>query len=393
MEFTEIKKLKSNTDFEDSFKSIQKLRIKQYIIEVQVIIMKIGQIDTLEETFYAEFMLEAVWQDKLSKQSYDAKKNFNPLIVISNSSGELIEDIWYVVKPISLNKNLFQIIERRKIIGKFWQKFDFKNFPIDIQTLCIEITTSKLLNQVLLVESKDKLNCIGPDAFMDGQEWELQNFVSAKENVNENEISMEHYSSFTFSINASRIPKYYYYNSFFIIFLITMIGLSRFTVLCDENQKRLIIDTSVTLTLITLKWVLNNNLPKISYLTSIDLYILFSIIFIFSQCIYDSVIGLISTPQCSSPYGFYDLLAFIISASLILVSNLVLFIWTIVISSKGKRIMNDQIVKSHNLNSTRLFSIYNNSLQANEFESFNNSDGNFERDIETDSAYSQTIQL
>jgi len=62
---------------------------KQYLVETQVIINKIGKIDTLNSTFYAELYLNVTWLDelnlnvKLNNFNYDSKKYFNPNVIIA----------------------------------------------------------------------------------------------------------------------------------------------------------------------------------------------------------------------------------------------------------------------------------------------------------------------
>jgi hypothetical protein len=337
---------------------------KLYKVELQVIILKIGHIETKNEQFYAEFYLEASWIDKIENfDKYDSKKHFNPNISIRNSIGDLKQDINYSFKY--LNNRKVQIWEKRKIEGRFWQKFDFSLFPIDQQTLHIEISTNHSTDCVHLVDSIKKFNCLSPNAFMNDPEWKLDNFVQAKESNSINQITNDVYSSYTILINASRISTYYIYNAFLLIFLITSIGLTRFTVTCDLPHVRLIIDTTVNLTLITFKWVITSDLPQISYLTFLDVYSLITIIFINTQSIYDSIIGSLAKSQCEYPYSYYDLIAFIISLSLIGILFISFIVFLGCILSKNRIKSNKLNRLSMNSNSQRLFNIYNNELNQN----------------------------
>lgn len=383
----------------------QRIRvIKQYVVETQVIINKIGKIDTLDGTFYAEFFINATWLENLKQNQtlkdfqYDAKKNFNPNLLISNAIGDPIEETEYSVKK-SPYANQILISERRKVAGTFYHEFDLKYFPIDVQTLTIEVKTGRSLREVTLIESKEKFSCLNPNALMNAEEWTIQSCLRVNASVIQNEISMENYSAFSVSVTASRIPRFYFYNLFFLIFLITVIGLTRFTVTCDLPQVRLIIDQMVTLTLITFKSVVNANLPNISYLTSVDKYLLFSIIFIMLQCIYDGVIGVMTPPICAAPYGFYDLMAFVSSTALIIVANFIFMIWLIFFAYKNRKHLYKQIDISNYSNSDKLFNYYANSLQSNEenFEMQDNSDTKSEdSNVSSDtnsSIYSQTLKI
>ena len=66
---------------------------RQHVVELQVVILKIGRIDTKNETFFAEFFLEATWTQNLNELAttrfvYDANKCFNPRIYIKNVIGK-----------------------------------------------------------------------------------------------------------------------------------------------------------------------------------------------------------------------------------------------------------------------------------------------------------------
>ncbi len=58
-------------------------RKTEYIVEMSCIFIRLGEIDTLHETFFAEAFLQAKWNDKtLTGDSYDPHENWNPDIII-----------------------------------------------------------------------------------------------------------------------------------------------------------------------------------------------------------------------------------------------------------------------------------------------------------------------
>lgn len=85
------------------------------IVKIFVLIRKIGQIDTLNERFHAEFTIEAMWSSKEEINSeYDPSLHWNPKIHIENLFGNLEETIKYYVKKTS--DEIF-VIEKRQIKG------------------------------------------------------------------------------------------------------------------------------------------------------------------------------------------------------------------------------------------------------------------------------------
>lgn len=58
-------------------------RRSSYIVEISCIFIRLGEIDTLRETFFAEAFLQAKWIDKnLTGNTYDPEKDWNPDIII-----------------------------------------------------------------------------------------------------------------------------------------------------------------------------------------------------------------------------------------------------------------------------------------------------------------------
>ena len=75
-------------------------------------------------------------------------------------------------------------------------------------------------------------------------------------------------------------PGYYISNAYFLIFLITISGLTIFSVDCNLPQNRLQTTYTILLTSVSFKWVINRSLPTVSYLTSLDKYAITSIFFL-----------------------------------------------------------------------------------------------------------------
>lgn len=66
-------------------------------VNLRAVVLKIGEIDTLHEKFYAEVFIEAVWTDSGLKPNfiYDPDKDWNPELYVVNCFGDVKEHIWY----------------------------------------------------------------------------------------------------------------------------------------------------------------------------------------------------------------------------------------------------------------------------------------------------------
>lgn len=83
------------------------------LVEIRAVFLKISDIDTIKETFYAEVFIEAVWllaeDEGGGVKGYNPDTDWNPNIYIANCLGELKEKIWYDHCPVkSYQKELNQ---------------------------------------------------------------------------------------------------------------------------------------------------------------------------------------------------------------------------------------------------------------------------------------------
>ena len=96
---------------------------------------------------------------------------------------------------------------------------------------------------------------------------------------------------------ASRKPGYFLMNAYPFVFLIAVLALTLFSVKnYDAPEKRLPGSFTLILTLFNFKFVTNNTLPTISYLTSLDKYLLLSTICIVICCIWHALGGTLIQP-------------------------------------------------------------------------------------------------
>lgn len=71
-------------------------------IQVSVEFLRFGEIDTMNEKYYAEICIEATWLDDklpgLAVKLYDPKTRWNPKLYIENALLEPKEEIFYEIK-------------------------------------------------------------------------------------------------------------------------------------------------------------------------------------------------------------------------------------------------------------------------------------------------------
>lgn len=124
---------------------------------------------SLNEKFYAEVLIEARWVFDPSNSSW------NPNLYVKNGLSDVKEEINSELvnqydEPIRSTSNkrdeMIFVWEIRKICGTFWQKFDLKHFPVDVQPLSLEIVTRRSNDECILVENRVHPSVVDRDAFL-----------------------------------------------------------------------------------------------------------------------------------------------------------------------------------------------------------------------------------
>lgn len=209
--------------------------------------------------------------------------------------------------------------------------------------------TSKLSQtEVKLVSDPSRTSFVDSQVshtFIDQQKWRLYKLVKVSETASYDESDMgslnkktDDFHEIIFEKNMSRPPKlvatvfcsrkpgYYFFNAFFLIFLITVSSLTIFSVGCKLPQNRLQTTFTLLLTSVSFKWVINRSLPTVSYLTSLDQYAIVSIFYICLLCIWHSVVGSFWEPAVAIDLDRWLLIAF---AGLFIFYHLVFFGWVL----------------------------------------------------------------
>ncbi|VDO01568.1 unnamed protein product [Rodentolepis nana] len=111
---------------------------EKVIVEVRVVFLKIGEIDTLKEMYRADAFIQTKWpeprlngktDEELTKT--DLSKCWNPLVYIENILTESKEQHWMSAKNDD-NGQVF-ITERRRLRAIFLETLELNDFPLDVQ--------------------------------------------------------------------------------------------------------------------------------------------------------------------------------------------------------------------------------------------------------------------
>lgn len=240
-----------------------------------------GEINTQSEKFEAHVAIEARWivhsdeektkilsslssedQTRLDdgttiKLPKEFPENYwHPQLFLLNISRDSNQDIKYSLKKTGEG---IQIREFRDVDAIFYSKFDLHHFPTDIQELSVSIGSALFDTDVTIDADPNRASGINHEAFVAQQEWILYDHVETKtkfikgflfQNDDDDELDTPGHerkrsiltivchagipTSSTImkenSVDLGRRAKYFYWNGYYLIFLITIIAFSSFAI-------------------------------------------------------------------------------------------------------------------------------------------------------------------
>ncbi|XP_045177557.2 cys-loop ligand-gated ion channel-like isoform X6 [Mercenaria mercenaria] len=265
-------------------------------VEIVVQFFKVGEIDTLKEQFNADVIVKAKWREptldgqQTTADAIDFARLWSPKLYIENSLGDPKEQIRHRI--IYNEKGEAFIYEKRVAKGTFMENLELDDFPFDVQDLTITVASELPISECELVEDKDEHHVVNRQSFVDEQEWHLyvHTECNKKELVIDQVDNSVKRSALSVKCRAARRPGYFVWNIFMITFLICSLAFATFSVEKDLPQNRLQLSFTLVLTAVAFKSVVNSSLPRISYLTYMDKYLLVSMVMLSAVCTWHAIV-------------------------------------------------------------------------------------------------------
>lgn len=327
---------------------------------VKVVFLKVGEIDTLKEFFVADVYVQIRWREpsldapategqrmkqvltgalrsltqnyieisKTKSKKFQYENYWDPKIVFQNVLSENKHSEWKVLRHY--DEGEAYIVQKHRLKATFSENLELALFPFDIQDLTVIISTELSEAEVELEEDLEEMSSVQIDSFAKEQEWTLHECVSFTPKVTTKAYTNPKFKNpaVVAGCFAGRRAGFFIWNVMLIMTLISSLSLATFAVDRGLPQNRLQLSFTLVLTGVAFKFVANQSIPKISYLTHLDRYILGSMIFLYLVCIWHGVVTLIEGAAAGAEA---DRDAFIVFASSF-ASLQVMFIVSVVIS-------------------------------------------------------------
>ena len=249
-------------------------------VTVLVYMLDLDSVDSSQQTFTANVFLKYDWDDpRLAHEGegpviMGMDEIWNPRFQILNQ-----QKLW---KTFPENFRVFpngHVTYRQRVWGDFSQPMDLRDYPADHQELTVQLVSSgHSPDQVKLVPSTEAIHAISADLSV--TDFEITGSEGVVESYNPFD-SGPGVALIRSTYFASRKTGYFVVKVIIPLILIVMMSWSVFWIDPGEGGTQIGVATTTMLTLVAFRFAIDASLPKISYLTRLDTFVMASTVLVF----------------------------------------------------------------------------------------------------------------
>ncbi|XP_059163316.1 uncharacterized protein LOC131946512 [Physella acuta] len=317
----------------------------QYV-EVKVIFISISDIDTISQQFEAEVYIQAKWSESqfagMSEeqlQKVEFYQCWDPCLKILNVIGSLDSDRSTMMLQYEEDRIYPVLTYMWHVSGLFKEHLELQHFPFDVQELSIVLSSDLPLDEIELVGDFFHPSHVSVRALKDSQEWRAYHHVEMTRDF----TTLEHMDNtkhpvLLASAHVRRRLGFYFWN--FAIIVLLILGLSLTVLTMDPaGSDRLSLILMLFLTAVAFKLVVKATLPTISYLTYLDIYVVFTLIYLAFQAFVNAMMTHLSRFREKAKIMAYDEIAQTILVILIVLFHAIFIIYIQLTAFRRRRQM------------------------------------------------------
>ncbi|MGB8804483.1 MAG: hypothetical protein WCC93_06125 [Chthoniobacterales bacterium] len=260
-------------------------------VSVGIWVVDINSIDSAQQTFTAEIAVVLLWKDPRLTHTgsgvvrYPLEQVWHPRVGIANETASVIRKFpdWVEVEPDGT------LTYRQRYAGAFTQPLRLQSFPFDRQAFRIQLVAVRYRpNEVKFVPDQDWIKeglkqaaGIAPSITLPDwrvEKWETKPLTYALTPGLE-------FSGYAFEFTASRNVLHYILKVILPLVLIVMMSWSVFWTDPTNSNTQFSIAVTSMLTLIAYRFAVDNQLPRLPYMTRLDVFFLISTLLVFFSLI------------------------------------------------------------------------------------------------------------
>jgi len=249
-------------------------------VEMTMVLLDLETIEDTSQSFSANVFFMARWQDpRLAHEDsqirrYDLDEVWSPrLQVVNRRQGSIT--LPQVVEVTQKG----MVTYRQRAVGSFSQKLDLSNFPLDRQTFAIQlVAVGYNPDEISFVSNPDFPSPVVPELTIPDRT--IQN-ARSQPRPYQPLAAVRPTAGHALTFETTRKPGYFFWKIIFPLMLVVCMSLMVLWIDPEVAAPRVGIPVTSMLTVIAYRFMVVNMVPKISYLTRLDQFILASTVLVF----------------------------------------------------------------------------------------------------------------
>jgi len=252
-------------------------------VRITVFVLDIDAIDNVNQSFDANVFVACRWRDSSLAHGGKGEISF-PLTSVWHPRLQIVnrQRMWMTFPEVVEVSPAGDVVYRQRGWGSFSQPLKLHDFPFDRQVFLIQLAAAGYTpEEVALIPDPENASGIADDLSL--PDWDIVNFLAeTKPYKPQMAEEREGVAGFAVSFEARRHEGYYVAKVIVPLILIVAMACVVFWIDPKESSTRISVSVTTMLTLIAYRFAVGMNLPRVSYLTRLDYFILLSTVLIFS---------------------------------------------------------------------------------------------------------------
>ena len=300
-------------------------------ISVGIWIVDISSIDSAQQNFTADVAVMLRWKDPRLAHTgagvahYALDQIWTPRVGIANETSSVVHKL-----PESVEVDPDgTVLCRQRYVGSFTQPLRLQSFPFDRQAFRVQFVAIRYRpNEVRFVGDQDWAHNglkdgagIAPSITLPDwtiEKWETKPLAYGLSPGFE-------YSGYAFEFTAARNVQYYLWKVMFPLVLIVMMSWSVFWTDPTNSSTQFSVAVTSMLTLIAYRFAVDSQLPRLAYLTRLDLFFFISTLLVFFSLIEVLVTTILDNNQQTARAKKIDRYCRVIVPVIFLIASIAIF--------------------------------------------------------------------
>ena len=301
-------------------------------VSVGIWVVDITNIDSAQQNFTADIVIVLRWKDARLTHTgtgvahYGLDQIWTPRVGIANETSSVVRKL-----PESAEVDPDgTVLYRQRYVGSFTQSLRLRSFPFDRQAFCIHFVAIRYrTDEVMFVPDQNWIRDGLPRAAGISPSITLPDWTVEKSDAKARIYALTpglQYSGYAFEFTASRNVQHYLLKVILPLVLIVMMSWSVFWTDPTSSNTQFSIAVTSMLTLIAYRFAVDSQLPRLPYMTRLDVFFLVSTLLVFFSLIEVLITTILENNNRKKQAQTIDRYCRIIFPAVFLASSIVIFI-------------------------------------------------------------------